>query len=260
VPADAGEAAEMALLHIELEIDSEVYPELYARLASLSRAPAREEKLRQLAATGLLWELARLHGPALADLASAWPTVTASAGAVASAEGELVAGDAVAADQLLSGAGASSRAHDGGEGADAGPPEDVGVAVGAAAAPRPETAPDFVDLALDVPLDVLLDVPLHVPLDVPLDVPLGAAPDAAPVAAATPPPAPPDVPVLLDEVPPSLLHEVPAVTVAMVVPLHDEAAPTDAPRPEDHRDPVVRRPASRERLKRMRDRGLFQNG
>ena len=54
----------MATLHLELEIDSDVHPELYARLASIERSAARQEKLRQLAATGLIWEIARLHGPA----------------------------------------------------------------------------------------------------------------------------------------------------------------------------------------------------
>jgi hypothetical protein len=56
----------MAILRLQLEIDSEVHPELYARLASLERFAAREEKLRQLAATGLIWEIARLHGPGFA--------------------------------------------------------------------------------------------------------------------------------------------------------------------------------------------------
>ena len=54
----------MATLHLELEIDSDVHPELYARLASIARSAARQERLRQLAATGLIWEVARLHGPA----------------------------------------------------------------------------------------------------------------------------------------------------------------------------------------------------
>jgi hypothetical protein len=58
----------MALLRLHLEIDSDVHPELYARLASLASLPARHEKLKQLAATGLLWELLRLHGPALMEL------------------------------------------------------------------------------------------------------------------------------------------------------------------------------------------------
>jgi hypothetical protein len=61
----------MAVLRLDLEIDSEIHPELYARLASLGRRAAREEKLRQLAATGLIWEVVRLHGPAFVDLGPA---------------------------------------------------------------------------------------------------------------------------------------------------------------------------------------------
>lgn len=57
----------MATLHLELDIDSDVHPELFVRLASIERSPARQEKLRQLAATGLIWEIARLHGPAFSD-------------------------------------------------------------------------------------------------------------------------------------------------------------------------------------------------
>jgi hypothetical protein len=63
----------VAVLRLALEIDSDVYPELYAKLASLGRMTAREEKLRQLAALGLVWELARLHGPAVWDTAASPP-------------------------------------------------------------------------------------------------------------------------------------------------------------------------------------------
>ena len=61
----------MATLHLELDIDSDVHPELFVRLASIERSPARLEKLRQLAATGLIWEIARLHGPAFSEPAAA---------------------------------------------------------------------------------------------------------------------------------------------------------------------------------------------
>jgi hypothetical protein len=68
----------MATLHLELEIDSDVHPELYARLASIERSAARLEKLRQLAATGLIWEITRLHGPAFRDAEAVEPTPLAS--------------------------------------------------------------------------------------------------------------------------------------------------------------------------------------
>jgi hypothetical protein len=69
----------MAHLRFDLDIDSEVHPELYAKLASMERLPAREEKLRQLAATGLIWEIVRLHGPAFADPNAASSTSQAPA-------------------------------------------------------------------------------------------------------------------------------------------------------------------------------------
>ena len=68
----------MATLHLELDIDSDVHPELFVRLASIERSPARQEKLRQLAATGLIWEIARLHGPAFSEPAA--PTLVAPTG------------------------------------------------------------------------------------------------------------------------------------------------------------------------------------
>lgn len=79
----------MARLHLALEIDSDLYPELYAKLASLDRLGDREEKLRQLAALGLVWELARLHGPALWDLS---PGLAAAAAPPGRADDDALAG------------------------------------------------------------------------------------------------------------------------------------------------------------------------
>jgi hypothetical protein len=61
----------MTVLRFELGIDSNVYPELYAKLASLERLESRAEKLRELAATGLIWELLRLGSPGFAESAPA---------------------------------------------------------------------------------------------------------------------------------------------------------------------------------------------
>lgn len=52
----------MTVLHLPLEIDPEVYPELYAMLVGLRSDAARVERLRQLAATGLVWETVRRDG------------------------------------------------------------------------------------------------------------------------------------------------------------------------------------------------------
>lgn len=55
----------MPLLQIQIDIDSDVHPELHAVLALVARTPARAERLRQLAAAGLIWE--QLRAPARAS-------------------------------------------------------------------------------------------------------------------------------------------------------------------------------------------------
>ncbi len=50
----------MAVVHLQIEIDSDVHPELHAVLASLSKSPSQAERLRQLAAAGLIWEHLRV--------------------------------------------------------------------------------------------------------------------------------------------------------------------------------------------------------
>src|SRR5688572_13937136 len=68
----------MAVVRLELDIDGDVYPELYAALAALGQPMLRDERLRQLAAMGLAWEAVRIHGAAVTQL-PAWaapaPTV-----------------------------------------------------------------------------------------------------------------------------------------------------------------------------------------
>jgi hypothetical protein len=54
----------MPTVRLEFELDSEVYPELHAALSALSSSRARAERMRQLAAAGLVWEKVRLHGAA----------------------------------------------------------------------------------------------------------------------------------------------------------------------------------------------------
>jgi hypothetical protein len=56
----------MAILRLLVEIDREVYPELYAKLRAIQRLAARAERLRQLAATGLVWEAARMQAAGVA--------------------------------------------------------------------------------------------------------------------------------------------------------------------------------------------------
>ncbi|MCR5883807.1 hypothetical protein LRS03_13445 [Rhizobacter sp. J219] len=54
----------MPTLRLEFELDSEVYPELHAALSLLKSSRARAERVRQLAAAGLVWEKVRLQGSA----------------------------------------------------------------------------------------------------------------------------------------------------------------------------------------------------
>jgi hypothetical protein len=51
----------MAVLHMQFDIDSEVHPELHDMLSSLGSRLSQAERLRQLAATGLVWERLRLQ-------------------------------------------------------------------------------------------------------------------------------------------------------------------------------------------------------
>lgn len=66
----------MAVVHLELDIDGDVYPELVAALTALRQPVLRGERLRQLAAMGLAWEAVRIQGPAAAQL-PAWSTLPA---------------------------------------------------------------------------------------------------------------------------------------------------------------------------------------
>ncbi|MDR7299766.1 hypothetical protein J2X16_005136 [Pelomonas aquatica] len=51
----------MAVLHLQFDVDSEVHPELHAMLSSIGSSLSQEERLRQLAAMGLVWERLRLQ-------------------------------------------------------------------------------------------------------------------------------------------------------------------------------------------------------
>ncbi len=66
----------MAVLRLQFDIDSEVYPELHDLLAAIGSELSREERLRQLAAVGLIWERTRLR--AQADVVEAMPVSVAS--------------------------------------------------------------------------------------------------------------------------------------------------------------------------------------
>lgn len=162
----------MAVLRVELEIDSDVYPELYLKLASLGRASAREEKLRQLAAHGLVWEIARLHGPAVFEVATPAVMDLGVDAPVVEAEPEVTGAVADVRDEL-----------------------DVDLALDAPAAdPRPDDEP-LVELPLAEPPHEVLPPLSREELPVLLDVVVEAeaAPMVAAVGASTPAPMSPPV-------------------------------------------------------------------
>ena len=51
----------MAVLHLQFDVDSEVHPELHAMLSAIGSSLSQAERLRQLAAMGLVWERLRLQ-------------------------------------------------------------------------------------------------------------------------------------------------------------------------------------------------------
>lgn len=74
----------MAVLHLQFDIDSEVHPELHDMLSSIGSSRSQAERLRQLAATGLVWERLRLQAygrlevPELGAAAAPAPEVVAA--------------------------------------------------------------------------------------------------------------------------------------------------------------------------------------
>lgn len=61
----------MSVIQLQVDVDSDVHPELHAILASIGTGGSQAERLRQLAATGLIWEHLRLNlRPSLAPAAS----------------------------------------------------------------------------------------------------------------------------------------------------------------------------------------------
>jgi hypothetical protein len=73
----------MAVIRLQVEVDSEVYPELYERLRAIARPQAREERMRQLAASGLAWESVRLQGGVTVSAAAPVAPVAAVAAVAA---------------------------------------------------------------------------------------------------------------------------------------------------------------------------------
>lgn len=215
----------MAVIHLQFDVDSDVHPELHAMLASIVNASVRGERLRQLAATGLVWERVRiedhagpLRGSAFqvkADVSSS--PVNAPAGRVAPKARKPAKSRPEFVDLAMDGASGLSRA----------PVDPLALR---------EFADEIESAARELPM--LFDV-----LD-PIDLLPAAAPSPKPrtAAPATKTKAPPETPR-------------PAEAAAQAEPAADEpptpatispdAAPTKSP--------------PRSRLMRMKEKGLFKN-
>jgi len=213
----------MAHLRFELDIDSEVHPELYAKLASMERLPAREEKLRQLAATGLIWEIVRLHGPAFVDpnAVSTSPPVPVEAESPPQAIADELPPEVIA-DEAQSEVSAEAPV-----------PEPLHT-------PEPEPAPS--DVAAVDAGEVDDHVP-HVPADVPVlhdVVDETEMADASPVDAAA-------------------AEAALALVMSLSKPVPQPALASEAASPEPAPEPSGAKGRSA-RMRRMKDSGLFQNG
>lgn len=235
----------MPVLRLALEIDGDVYPELYAKLVGLERPEACAERLRVLAATGLAWEAARIHGAAVAP-GAAVAAVGPGAGSPAAASGvsSAVAGATGAAAAGAAGAATSRTAPSPRERAPRAAPRAPAPARaptrGAGAEPAARAEPDFIDLAISV------DRPQPAP----------APPRAARAKAADRAPPPDHVPLLLD-----VVNEPARAAPAAQGegwPVTDDGLDSEPAGVEA--EEVVHPSRPRSRLLRMKERGLFKNG
>lgn len=240
----------MPAVRLEFEIDSEVYPELHAALSALKSTRARAERVRQLAAAGLVWEKVRLHGPAALAPAAEAPLRTDLV-----TRPDVLPPPATGTEPLPALARRTRRTRAAPE-----KPADaafVDLAINAEPMPVPPTRPERrgprpsrqdVEQAireLPVLMDVVADVsPLHVTgVDVHEEPAPWAAMNAYPDDVLA---APPHEPREIRE------------PHAAFDGVDDEAA--DVPEAALHVTALSHKPATRSRLMRMKERGLFKNG
>jgi len=241
----------MPTVRLEIELDSEVYPELHAALASMRSARARAERLRQLAATGLVWEKVRIHGAAGgAPVPEERRGVVTRADVVAPPDANplpAIERRMAAAKRARPSPSPKRRASD-----------VVDLAINAepmpVAEPRPErrrVAPSRQDVEqaireLPVLMDVVTDlssvnvVPDVSPLDEHDDHRLHTPDLSEPAPWASMNAYPDDVPALSIE--------------------HTDDDTEGPPEPPLHVTALSHKPATRSRLMRMKERGLFKNG
>jgi len=186
----------VAPVRLVIDVDAEVYPELHAALSKIESEASRGERLRQLAASGLVWEGLRRAAPAVQPAAVAVPPPVAVPA--------LMPVPVPVAAAVPTPSSANLQA----------PP----------AAPPAPPADDFVDLALNAAQ------PLHRPPPLLVDV----IPDRSPATSVKP--------------------------GMQATPAADTEDERPAPFPPEGDTPPDTHAATRLRLQRMKDRGLFRNG
>ena len=248
----------MAVLHLQFDIDSEVHPELYEMLAAIGSSRLQAERLRQLGATGLVWERLRLQAygrlevPDLGRASAPAAEASAASFAVKATAPAVPAGPQVEVPPA--------------EGADQADFVDLSDAVVLAhlAEPEPEAVDmppaeqhvgdhhDVVNLETAESALPMAPAPLLPPLrDMPAPLPLHEIRSA--VLA---------LPVLTDVVAAAELPNMQAIaaaneaTPAAAHPGSGTAIPAGA---QIHELVVVQKTATRSRLMRMKEKGLFKN-
>ena len=241
----------MSTVRLEIELDSEVYPELHAALTSMRSARSRAERLRQLAATGLVWEKVRLHGAAAAPVAEERPSVVTRADVVAPEANPLPAIERrMAAAKRARPTSPKRRASD---------REVVDLAINAEPRPVPEPRPERrrvtpsrqdVEQAIRE-LPVLMDVVTDLSS-------VNVVPDVSPLDEHGDD-HPPHTPDLLEPAPWASMNAYPDDVPALSIEHADDDA-DGPPEPPLHVTALSHKPATRSRLMRMKERGLFKNG
>ena len=235
----------MPTIRLEFDVDSELYPELHAALSRLGSTRARGERMRQLAAAGLVWENVRIHGASAigpnspgevpADVTPRRSPAPGRAERSPSAERR-------GTSRTRSAPAAPVAAAD-----DRGDPHFVDLAIDAVPAPtaperrRARAAPrlgDYVERELPVLLDIVAEAADGSDAEAPA-LRVGTPESGIEVTASAS-----DLANSSEAQADAHLHEAPLV-------------PTDG---ATHLPALALKPASRSRLMRMKEKGLFKNG
>ena len=212
----------MAIVRLEFDLDSDVYPELHQALSALRSPASRSERLRQLATLGLVWENVRIYG----------------AEAIGPSVGVTVAVPPPAPSPVAAPAPRASRSGKGKAKASA------VLAELPITEPRPPLPADFVDLAIDAKRH-----------------PGGRARNVdevqAPLTKSELEEVASELPVLLDIVADTALDAEPPALHRLPPADEREGEPQEE---AIHLTALADKPAMRSRLMRMKERGLFKNG